>query len=217
MMKKFMLIGIVCLMVFSAVNADTIDIVASNDTTVHNGSDTTDWSNYSYLPTTNNHWSLGLAAALVKWDLSSLAGATINSATLKVYALEFDPANTWEDVYAINSSWDEASATYANTIGATGFIGSKMAAAQVFGTGWADLSDRFTLVSSVTEMVQGWVDDSNTNNGLAFYHFNASPVSLASGEVGGNVLTIDYTPVPEPATMSLFGLMGIVALFKRRR
>ncbi len=181
----------------SAANAAIFNLTVSEDTTVHNGSDTTAWGTYSYIPTANNHWSLGQAVALVKWDLSSFAGATINSVSLKVNALEYDPSNTWEDIYAINGSWDEVSATYENTVDTAGFVGDKLAAAQVFGTGWADLTDRFTLLSSLTDIVRGWVDDSNTNNGFAFYHFSSTPISFAAKEGGsGFVLEIDYIPAP---------------------
>lgn len=70
----------------------------------------------------------------------------------------------------------------------------------------------------LTELVRHWADGSWANNGFAISMLNAvgssgSRLSL----LGSNGLTIDYTPVPEPASLLLLALGGLALLRRRGR
>jgi hypothetical protein len=73
--------------------------------------------------------------------------------------------------------------------------------------GWA--------IYDVTSIVRSWADG-DANYGFALYNVNYFVYSKEMGTDFEPVLFLDYTPVPEPATMGLLGL-GFATLVAARR
>lgn len=98
----------------AAAGIDTYVGLLSPDT----NSDTAEFLGVRGWPTTKEN-------ALIKFDLSGLAGATIISATLSLYGLGSGSSGTF-DIYRIlaaNSTWTKAGATWNHTDGANHWAG----------------------------------------------------------------------------------------------
>jgi hypothetical protein len=147
--------------------------------------------------------STDLQRALLQFDLSSIpANATINSATLQMQSTQIGGTLNIS-VYEILQAWTEGTGN--------GTAGEANWNQRVTGTNWTTAGGTFnsTAVANlntsatgqhtwdITSLVQGWVDGSNSNNGLM----------VASPDGGGNrtvtydssegttppVLVIDYS------------------------
>ena len=178
---------------------------------------------------------------LIDFDLpGDLVGGTLNSATLRldVYSTYFTAGTV--DVYRSLVPWVEGPASQTwdapanwliydygqnwNTNGAMGatsdYDNSEVAsAAFVYGyTGWLSID--------VAGLVDDWVNNTATNYGFELLA-GSLDVCLYShsreGETGGYgnapELVLDYTPIPEPATLFLIGtgLLGLLGRARRRR
>ncbi len=110
----------------------------------------------------------GDALVLVSWDLSSIpSNATIQSAT--VYFDLFNRSETSYHLHEILTSWTETGATW-NSLGGTTNVSSTIMGTitpQKFAL------NTIPLNAAGISVIQGWVDGSITNNGLAVQ--NAGP------------------------------------------
>ena len=151
-------------------------------------------------------------------------GSTINSATLtfsrqfgfvdqlKIYDLtwDFEPNLT-------TVTWDNAGTTANDGI----VIGTDTAATATDGP--KTLSSTIpTATFDVTASLQAWVANPAGNLGWALINDHASQSNTSIGSSDNAtmslrpILTIDYTPIPEPASLAVVGLGGLMLLARRR-
>ncbi len=110
------------------------------------------------------------ANSYIRFNLSSVpAGVTVNKATLRLY-LDAITGNGSFEVYQLGNSWGESTLSYSNapSMGASATGGHPIAL-----TTSAD--NQFVLID-ITSLVQGWIEGSIANNGLA--------LSTSSGDAG---------------------------------
>ena len=106
--------------------------------------------------------------------------------------------------------------TYANT--AAGALTTLLASGTLDG----GLGTNTFSGSGLNTLVQGWVNGTTANEGFALSLMNAtnsggSATNLFSMLPDGTGLVIDYTPIPEPASLSLLALGGLAMLRRRSR
>lgn len=171
--------------------------------------------------------------SLIQFDVSAIPNdATVNSAVLKLQNRDVGVNNGdgVVNVYRVTGAWNESQATWNERLtGAAWTAAGGDYAAGSYAT--ATLHPYQTAGAevyqiSVTTLVQQWVAGTYVNNGMLLISDseNANQFKLFAFEstessVSGAVLpqlVIDYTPVPEPAAMSVMGL-AVAALARRRR
>ncbi|MCP5536457.1 MAG: DNRLRE domain-containing protein [Akkermansiaceae bacterium] len=186
-------------------------------------------------------------AGLLRFDTTALAGATINSMTLRFVIFRTSTTGTW-NVNMLregNSGWVEGtvngavqngSATWNHKAnpGTTWLGGSSgaNAAADRYGS-----MGSFTLTSG-TDVIDDVIDTTLTVGGTGFSdltalvdHWNTGSNNAGFQIYGGTgqwgfdskegsgaaQLIIDYTPVPEPSSAALLGLGGLALILRRRK
>ncbi|MEH6458286.1 DNRLRE domain-containing protein [Chitinimonas sp. JJ19] len=123
--------------------------------------------------------------ALLGWGLTSVpAGATVQSASIKLNVV--DPSSGSYNLHAMNSSWSETAASYAQTSGGT-LIGSVVPS--------SNGSASITLNAAGVAMVQGWLNGSMVNHGVVLSSGGSSNgVDFSSRESGnGAQLLLNFT------------------------
>jgi len=188
----------------------------------------------------------GVARGLLQFDLSSVpAGATISSVslTLNVTATPSGGANSIFDLHSVSQSWGEGNnsdhggspadpneATWSSrfapsspwsTAGGS-FSATVSASRSIAGNGGYTFASTAQLVSDV----QSWLNNPASNFGWELISESENtPTSIrrfGSRDSGAfaPTLTVNYTPVPEPGALALFGLGGGLGLWfalRRRR
>jgi len=158
-------------------------------------------------------------------------GATVNSATLTFSNTGTNGSVIDIQVSDLKVAWVEMEATYTIRSAADGnWLGNNPLDSQ-------NKSDAFTTLSTdgtapftvtVTDSVRGWLDgNANYAYGLMLHGLstsqNVASYCPSDGEVSVSqpsrnpLLTVDYTPIPEPGTMCLLGLGGVSVLIRRRK
>lgn len=189
--------------------------------------------------------SAGNNVSLLRFDNLDLpAGATINSATLTLGLIElgFDGTTSLDvSVYGLLVPYKQSEASWANRQagqawngpGATATSGSYTFDGAFDRLGVADDTVTFTpssptgVVNYEWDVTTSFVAQYNAGNlygfaGVASSNFPASSATFASfvpdfsGHPFRPMLTVDYTPIPEPSSMLLIGLGGLAALRRRR-
>ena len=163
-------------------------------------------------------------------DLSAIPGtATINSALLMLYRYDGSSAGTFVELSAfeITSAWAE-SVTFSTAPSISATAEDVINVSNV--DGWYSWD--------LTSLAQEWVDGAAANNGVMIYNSSGTANTFfqrfASADIGGPgdgpshpgaaftpKLVIDYSPivVPEPTSLTLFGLgaLGAIGAARRRR
>lgn len=171
----------------------------------------------SQIPTDNR-----TVATFANFDISSiLAGGTINSATLTAtYESQLNDVNAGgpASVGAVATAWDTSGTS--NPLLTYGWDHTTETTAALNTQVWvADIENTAATGQAVsgifTSTVQGWLDTTLANNGLVFFMDGDGAQGAGFDNV---VLTIDYTPVPEPSSAALFiGAAAGLFMLRRRR
>ena len=208
-------LGFACL-----AGADTITISTDADAGNYNGTPDTNYG------TGNFNLNAGASKkGFFHFDVSAIpAGSTINSVQMKVYVNWVQASDAYYvKLYKVDNEWAETEVTWNNrktgiawntpggdysTLVGDGYgLGSTK--------GWKTVAAGANLVN----LVQGWLDGTIPNYGVVLQREGSSggQRGLDSRE-GGNAayLSIDYTPVPEPATIGLLTL-GMFGLFRNKK
>lgn len=189
---------------------------------------------YNYADNSGNGVYVGSTGAggairgLLSYNLSSLSGSTINSVTLTLYTLKVDGTSN-PFAYQLNlvgesTAFTDSSTTWNNSQTGTpwttagGDIGSTLTSmnldprAAVVNTGYT-----FASTSSFVSYVQSAVNSSGTLNMELKLDVEATGTTREiyffydnNGVAYAPQLTIDYTAVPEPATVPM--LLGGICL-----
>ncbi len=125
---------------------------------------TTEFGNQTIISADGSDTSGGQTGELVgiiKWDISSIpSSAVVNSVSLRFDITNVSPGAY--DLYAVNTSWTEAGANWSNVIGAGGAGSTILGSFTPSSTGLQSIN----LNSAGVQVVQGWVNNSSTNNGF---------------------------------------------------
>ncbi len=180
------------------------------------------------------------SAAIVDFDLSGfpqLNGATVNSATLVMtfsYAPWFN--GTTAVIRECDKNWDEDKVGYYKyTYGSESGLWSGWESSPAMQMSGPNI-DTVTLPAKndaqgrtgqtvsfdVTSVVKGWIEDGNNQKGFSIsqetkaLNNNTYWAGKAYATVSYRpMLILDYTPVPEPATIGLL-LFGIIGFIRRK-
>jgi hypothetical protein len=177
----------------------------------------------------------------MRFDLSGLGPITINSATLVLTSLDFNPASSDPrsdsivdgrfQLHGLNEvggntaqDWDELTLTYANA-GADRDLANLTALDTESITGTVPNQILTITGAGIMGFLQGRVD-SGTNGGLATFVLDfPAPSSdrgfqIATKEVGDSnkvpKLTLDYSVIPEPNSLVLLAFAVCGAALRRR-
>jgi hypothetical protein len=164
----------------------------------------------------------GTLIMLLRFDLPLLPdGAVVDNAKLQFYVTQ---ANTPLDVsaHALLRNWDEATVDWSNystgnnwtILGGQG-AGTDHKAAEA---GLLAISELGYTDMDITAQYQLWQTGAESNYGLILI----SPSDVAGfnriGDINGGfnpMLVVDYHVVPEPASLAMLGLSGLVTMRRR--
>jgi len=151
------------------------------------------------------------------------AGATINSATLTLSQKggSFDGSADTIGVYQVLSSWVENTVTW-DSFNSGGVAGTDYVAAVLDSFGPTPQGTDELLSIDITLAVQNWLANPSSNQGVLTINPGVDRSILQSDDTAllGDrpLLTVDFTPIPEPATGSIavLGMMLLAAARCRR-
>ena len=197
---------IVILAVVAPINAraDTATLNPTDDASIAQGYPDTNYGSDGSL-NVGYHSSFGWGNVLIKFDLSSYAGATVTSANLRLYVYELLGDIPAGGIYNARNvaDWDEGSVTWNNSPGLTD--DTPVSAPST--SGW--------WVNDVTSWVQAYVNGTYDNYGFQIFKddMDWATFHMRSKEYSSNhpELVLDYTPntAVESATLG-----NIKATFK---
>jgi hypothetical protein len=173
--------------------------------------------------TSNGSQRYYFSRLLIHFDLSDIpVNATINSATLKLQEVPYTSSGTPStNLYRLTSTFAESGATWKSRDGTTNW------------TAWATdkdqdrasvATDNDLTTFDVSDDVQSFVNGTAANDGWDLVGDESQTThsryfNLYTSETSGHepTLTIDYSPVPEPASAALVLACGGAMLLRRRR
>jgi hypothetical protein len=151
---------------------------------------------------------------MMKFDVSGLAGLTVQSAKLYLNTAQAGSNSSNPDMDVnltpLGSPWDKTTVTW-NTYG-IGNFGSSMDSVTLNTTDWTSGWVELTVTPS---LVQGWID---TPSADGYQGLGLVPVwegAAVEFRAFQQVLVVNATP--EPATLGLLGIGGLLSFLRRRR
>jgi hypothetical protein len=213
------------LITLSRPNGDAVadSRVQMYDTGSVNGSATADKAYLgTVLFTSSGKQRYYFSRLLIHFDLSSIPGnAIINSAVLKFQSANSSSGTPSTNLYRLTNTFTESGATWKSRDGATNW------------TAWATdkdqdrasvATDNDLTTFDVSDDVQSFVNGTAANDGWDLVGDESQAAQsiyfrLYTSDSSGHepTLTIDYTPVPEPASAALVLACGGAMLLRRRR
>ena len=141
---------------------------ATQDTKLQLANPTNNYGNDTTIQLTTNDQRE--KRALVKFNVSSLSGQTVSSATLRFYVNNNGSANTRIDVYPLTQAWDSTGTNWTKATASTNWTtaGGRYDATNLLGSFVPSTNNQYYTVSgaAVNALVQSWINSSTTNFGV---------------------------------------------------
>jgi len=219
-MKKFIIMIAALALCAVVTQADVIDTTR--------GSGTSGWvsSSTAVLGTSVYHGWVGGGedqAGIVVFELPTLTGGnTISGANFEAILTGIGGTSPNADLYVLRAS-DSSSFTTADYSGGGTLLMSTFFDSSTVGAwGGADTSVNTdgTADASLATWLQSQYTGDTPNNTYAIFRLSANPAGTGGWDGAswnnGTGSTLTIKTVPEPATIGLFGLAGVIALIARR-
>lgn len=224
----------------SLTHAATVTIAPIKDNTIFSESNNSNGGGDLYVGRTK---AGGVRRALVQFDIlgNVPAGASIDSISVSFVQTQINGGATGNfELHRLNQAWGEGTAAGAGQGATAGAGDATWSSAANGSTLWATAGGDFAATSGTTTFstpltayvfassaglvadVQNWLDTPSSNFGWLLRA--ADEVNNTARELGSRSsstqapsLVINFTPVPEPTTVSLFGAMLLLGCGSRRR
>ncbi len=192
MLKKIVLTVFILVTFSSIAIADQDTLYPSDDADI-----------WQYVPDTNRGTELGFQVgcggsgyyrnSLIKFDLSAYSGATVNSATIRLWVFGSFGDFPTDNIYITrnNADWDELIVTWNNRPGFS--VKTLITAPSTYD--WWEID--------VTDWVQDFVDGTEPNYGFQILQNDTDYAIFNMGTKEGTIdpeLVLDYTPAALQAT-----------------
>lgn len=188
-MMKWLGIFLAVVLVGSAFGATLVlqpDEGSGKDSHIRAGGPSSNYGTYTYITV---NWAPSQAnRGIVEFDLSTISGATINSAYIDLYS-RYNSPNDYFGIYRCTASWSEMSVTWSNQ---PAHASTVYAQVNVPSTG----TYRFDVKTLVTEWASGTYNNygfkliKRTESGT-YPYFVSSAYGTATNRPK---ITVDYTP-----------------------
>lgn len=218
-------VGVLGFVLVGSVQAATMDIGPMADAWIEKNSEANHGSDAN-LQVREDSDTLPMRAMLLRWDLGSLTGATINSVEFWVYTTSAS-TTLYPHAYKLTSAWDENTVTWTKRTGTKNWSTSGGDYSDdIMTLTWNIYVNQYkNIIEGGTDpdfntLVQEWVDNPSNNYGI---YIKRPIAGTRQGSFGSRehtsqpYLKIDYTPVPEPASMALLMVGSFMALSGRKK
>lgn len=163
----------------------TIDLQQGNayfsaqDTYVASGSASTNWGSDSEILADGDDGPNDELVSLLKWDINTQIpqGSTVTQASITLQV--FNKSNNNYDIWGLNQSWDDSSATWSNTQPDSN-LGDQVGSFTPNSTG----SFTINLNATGIALIQSWVDGSNNNGFVIRSGGTNNGIDIRSNEYG---------------------------------
>ena len=215
----------------TAAHAGLVTVAPADDTFITQygvlgGANSTHGADTSLFSIYANNGNPGFRSyPLVRFDLSSLAGQIVQGpATFEMFLQGTNFGNEGTrlvSVHEVLTPWAGSTATFGNFGGTLDvqFGTDVTAALDTIPVTYLGTGDRYVSWTIPTAVLQGWIDQPSTNNGLLLFNTataNALDLQFSPMEEA-NAPRLSFDAIPEPGT-ALFGLALVgTALIRRRR